>query len=117
MAIFSSVFKLQLETDQDHGGQRGDRLKIQSISDQLEYMSENSISKTEIDTVVKDIECLFQNTSNTTFGTKKKNTNTTNNNKPLYNFEFKAARNTYHKLRKLYNKYKSEHYKITENCN
>ena len=49
-----------------------DRLKIQSISDQLECMSHNSISKTEIDTVVKDIECLFQTTSNATFGTKKK---------------------------------------------
>ena len=89
-----------------------DRLKIQSISDQLECMSHNSISKTEIDTVVKDIECLFQTTSNATFGTKKiKNSNTTNNNKPWYNFECKAARNTYHKIRKLYNKYKSEHYK------
>ena len=90
-----------------------DRLKIQSISDQLECMSHNSISKTEIDTVVKDFECLFQTTSNATFGTKKKNknSNTTNNNKPWYNFECKAARNTYHKIRKLYNKYKSEHYK------
>ena len=80
--------------------------------------SQDNINLDDINAIVNHIENLFTSNSKATFGVKKQRKTKTkkkkkkkNNNKPWFNFECHRARNGYHKIRKQYNKYKTDHYK------
>ena len=70
-----------------------------------------------VNTVVRSIEHLFSSTSEMTFGFQRVNSgqNISRPNKPTkkkwFNQECRSARNTYHYVRKQYNKYKTNHLK------
>ena len=75
-------------------------------------MANKNIQKSDIDSVVKDIETLFEYACVQTFGIRKVKSNKNKRpNKPWFNFECRNARNSYNKIRKLYNIHKTEYYK------
>ena len=75
-------------------------------------MSNKNIQTSDIDSVVKDIETLFESACVQTFGIRKvKPYKNKRPNKPWFNFECRNARNSYPKIRKLYNIHKTEYYK------
>ncbi|MEW8542876.1 MAG: reverse transcriptase family protein [Candidatus Thiodiazotropha sp.] len=90
-----------------------DYSELTKINQRIEDCSQKTdLSKSDIDLIVQDIENLFQNTCKETFGTQKnRQTNQKKARKPWFNSECRTARNTYHKVRRLYNKYKNDHYK------
>ncbi|MEW8547931.1 MAG: hypothetical protein AB2693_30870, partial [Candidatus Thiodiazotropha sp.] len=90
-----------------------DQSEILKINEFLDTLAKNEITSDDINLVISDIENLFSSTSEKSFGCKKRNTqsNTHMQNKPWFNYECRNARNSYHKARKLYNKYKTLHYK------
>ena len=71
----------------------------------------------DVNTVVRSIEHLFSSASEMTFGFQRVNSgpNISRLNKPTkkkwFNQECRSARNTYHYVRKQYNKYKTNHLK------
>ena len=80
--------------------------------DQL--LEKPSVIYNDVNEVVSDIGTLFESASITTFGYKKSSNKPIDkyaNFKPWFNKQCINARNTYHKTRKMYNKYKSDYYK------
>lgn len=71
----------------------------------------------DVNTVVRSIEHIFISASETTYGFQRINTgpNISRTNKPThkkwFNQECRNARNTYHHVRKQYNKYKTTYFK------
>ena len=93
-----------------------DSEEIQNIDSILNSLSlKNDINCNEVNTIVGLIENLFVSNAATTFGVKQKVSDTEKSQKtvkrPWFNTECYKARNSYHKIRKLYNKYKTNHYK------
>ena len=76
-----------------------DITKVMEIEMKLDQLQENP--SVIYDDVVSEIGTLFESASINTFGYKKSSKKTID----------KYARNTYHKTRKMYNKYKSDYYK------
>ena len=93
--------------------QNFDSKRIDEILDKLTGLnSSDKLSQLDIDNIVRDIECLFTENAKTTLGYKKtRHHETKNNNKPWFKHICRKARNNYHSTRRLYNKYKNEHYK------
>ena len=90
-----------------------DTSRIRDIVDSLDTLLNKTINKQDIDDVASTIEDLFENACLETFGTrtiKQKNINKLS--KPWFNIDCRNARNLYHKTRKLYNKHKTEHYRL-----
>ena len=87
--------------------------KIDSVLSSLLLKSE--IDDVEINTIVGQIENLFVSNAKTTFGVKQKTKNMKKSQKtaqrPRFNTECYKARQSYHRIRKLYNKYKTNFYK------
>ena len=78
-------------------------------------LSGYNLNLVSIDRVVNQIESLFKTTALSSFGRKKQQKHADTQNfqrKKWFNAECRAARSTYHKTRKLYNKYKTTHYKL-----
>ena len=88
---------------------------ISSINAMLDRISANDhVTNEDINEVISTIEKLFTSSAQLTFGPKYKHNNNKADNtkkKRWFNAECFEARNTYHKVRKLYNKYKTAHYK------
>ena len=80
----------------------------------LNRISENvHVNNDDINAVISTIETLFTSSAQLTFGPKYKHDNNKADNtkkKRWFNAECFEARNTFHKVRKLYNKYKTAHY-------
>ena len=86
--------------------------KIRAIIESLDSMTNKTVFKNDIDEVVTKIESVFESSCFETFGTRTiKHDKINNSNKPWFNLDCRNARNLYHKIRKLYNKHKTEHYK------
>ena len=86
--------------------------KINSFLDVLG--TEQNVHIHNINETVRRIENLFISNSKASFGQKriKPNSHRQNTtNKQWFNKECRDARNTYHNVRRLYNKYKTNHYK------
>ena len=76
--------------------------------------TEQNVHIHNINEIVRRIENLFISNSKASFGQKriKPNSHRQNTtNKQWFNKECRDARNTYHNVRRLYNKYKTNHYK------
>ena len=88
---------------------------IKEIDSLLDSIIANSdVQAQDINMVVGCIEELFTSNSEMTFGLKNKPTainKSRSGKKQWFNGECNIARNKYHKIRKLYNKYKTTHYK------
>ena len=89
--------------------------ELSRINRALDSCSEKqNIGKADIDYVVYNIEHLFKNACKSSFGFKRNSaqvSHTSRETKPWFTHECRNARNMYHKIRRLYNKYKTEHYK------
>ena len=90
--------------------------EVQNIDSILNSLSlKNEVNLDEINTIVGLIENLFISNAELTFGYKRKvsETKQTQNKlrKPWFTSDCYRARESYHKIRKLYNKYKSSYYK------
>ena len=93
--------------------QNFDFVALKRVNEYLETIcKQTEVSNSDIDRVVGDIELLFKTTCVDTFGYHKQKAGGENkNHKPWFNQECRIARNIYHKTRRLYNKYKTNHYK------
>ena len=93
-----------------------DIVKVADIELHLDSIqNKNNASKEEIDEIVLGVGTLFEATAKETFGSinMKKNSKTVKPHaKPWFNAECSRARNMYHRIRRLYNKYKTDYYKI-----
>lgn len=79
------------------------------------FCEQNEIEQIEMDDIVADIGCLFENGAKKTFGCIKQKSDLNqpvNKKKPWFNTECRNARNQYHNARKFYNKNKSEETKL-----
>ena len=90
--------------------------EVQNIDSILNSLSlKNEVNLDEINTIVGLIENLFMSNAELTFRYKRKvsETKQTQNKlrKPWFTSDCYRARESYHKIRKLYNKYKSSYYK------
>lgn len=90
--------------------------EINRIESNLKLLSTETVTLQDIDSIVNSIENLFTETSKQTFGFKKKKrgmpqSNCQKINKKWFNQECRDARNTYHHVRRQYNKYKTAHFK------
>ena len=89
-----------------------DNDRLQSINQALKSMRCKHIQKSDIDSIVNDMENMFESACIKTFGTRKaKSHKYKKPNEPWFSFECRNARNSYHKARKLYNIHKTEYYK------
>ena len=91
-----------------------DQSEVLRIKQLVDECSENeNVTKNDIDMITDGIENLFNDTCKETFGIKKPYTrkSTAKSTKPWFNYECKSARNIYHKTRRLYNRFKTDHYK------
>ena len=71
-----------------------------------------NVSKSDIDGVTCDIENIFHNAWEGAFGTYTPCENAHKRpNKPWFNAECRLARNSYHKIWRLYNRFKTDHFK------
>ena len=89
---------------------------VNKLVTQLDEISNSSqIQCTDIDSVVSQIETLFISTAESSFGYRRETKRTENldkpKSKPWFNRECRGARDTYHNVRKLYNKHKTPHLK------
>ena len=87
-------------------------IRINNDIDTLIQQAE--ITNSDVNHIIDDIESLFQETCKDTFGThayKKQPKTEHSGNKPWLNRECKNARNIYHKIRRLYNKHKTNYFK------
>ena len=96
----------------DKGDKFGQNLNMQKINEILSNLSDmtakkNEISESSINEAVSSIGNLFLDGAKNVFGVKKKKKNE-NKNKPWFNFNCKMARNEYHRVRKLYNRNKTQ---------
>jgi len=92
-----------------------DVLKIADIEVQIDNLSSsNDISQSNLDHVVTHIEQVFENCALSTFGTVKHKCQTAKvSTKPAwFNSDCQSTRNKYNKIRKAYNKYKTNTYKV-----
>ena len=92
-----------------------DILKIANIEAKIDNLtSNNDITQSNLDHVVTDIEHVFENGALITFGTEKHSCqNDKLKSKPVwFNADCQSIRNKYNKIRKAYNKYKSDTFKI-----
>ena len=105
--------RLWIDGKKDEYLQNFDSKRVDEILDKLTGLNiYDKLSQLDIDNIVRDIECLFTENAKTTFGYKKtRHHETKNNNKPWFKHTCRKARNNYHSTRRLYNKYKNEHYK------
>ena len=90
--------------------------EIQNIDSILSSLSlKKEINTDEVNTIVGLIKNLFISNAETTFGLRHKasviDKSQNEVKKPWFNSECYRARNLYHKIRKLFNKYKSNYYK------
>ena len=85
--------------------------EVQNIMTSLENLKPNNVSQTSINNVVEKIETLFTTTAKQSFGTKTILSNKNKNCKKWFDKECREARNTYHNVRKLYNKHKNTYFK------
>ena len=86
--------------------------EIDSLLDSI--IANSDVQAHDINIVVGCIEELFISNSEMTFGVKNKPTainKCRSGKKQWFNGECNIARNKYHKIRKMYNKYKTTHYK------
>ena len=90
-----------------------DILMVSEIEVKLDNLIETDcITENSINEIVGDIDSLFESCSKASFGTKTvKKHNKYSNFKPWFNRGCINARNAYHKIRKLYNRYKTEYHK------
>ena len=78
-----------------------------------QLLIKHDIGKADIDSAVYNIEHLFKKACKHSFGFELNSaqaSHTSRENKPCFAHECRSARNMY-KRRRLYNKYKTEHYK------
>ena len=89
--------------------------KLIQINNDIDTLIQQAeITNSDVNHIIDDIESLFQETCKDTFGThahKKQPRTEHSGNKPWFNRECKNARNIYHKIRRLYNKYKTNYFK------
>ena len=89
--------------------------KLKQINNDIDTLIQQAeITNSDVNHIIDDIESLFQETCKDTFGThahKKQPRTEHSDNKPWFNRECKNARNIYHKIRRLYNKYKTNYFK------
>ena len=85
--------------------------EIREISLALDALGEQSIVPEYINRITNRIENLFSSNAENTFGIKTKKQKLHKYHKPWFNQECKVARNSYHSVRKKYNKYKTTYYK------
>ena len=101
----------------DSFGQNLNYGEILKISSYLDVMTSGyNVSTESVNNIINQIEKLFLTASESSFGytpPKKKSTETNKitHTKPWFNRKCHEARNLYHNTRKLYNKYKTQHYK------
>ena len=112
----SPEIKLWDDSKKDNYVSNLDYGEILKIDSSLNMMASGyNLNSNSIDLVVNQIENLFKTTALTSFGLKKQTKQDVTQNlqrKKWFNAECRAARSTYHKTRKLYNKYKTTHYKL-----
>ena len=89
--------------------------KLIQINNDIDTLIQQAeITNSDVNHIIDDIESLFQETCKDTFGThahKKQPRTEHSGNEPWFNRECKNARNIYHKIRRLYNKYKTNYFK------
>lgn len=90
-----------------------DSHKLSQINIVLNSLKQKqTVSKSDIDNVTCDIEDVFHNACEGAFGMYTPCEKApTRPNKPWFNTECRLARNSYHKTRRLYNRFKTDHYK------
>ena len=88
-----------------------DLSRINQVIDGLTHQT--NVLQPDVDNVTHEIENLFHSACKNTFGMCTTNeSKEKKSNKPWFNADCRSARNLYHKIRRLYNRSKSEYYKI-----
>lgn len=93
--------------------------EVLKISTALDLMATSyDVTLENVNTIVTQIESIFLSASEATFGTVtptkcglRENNSQRSKMKPWFNHECQEARNVYHNIRKLYNRYKTVHFK------
>lgn len=118
------TYSMEKSRDSDPIPKLWDREKSESFSinlDKASVLATNSkldtliysddVTESSINSIIDDISQIFMKGCEKTFGHYKPKSDTKKRNKPWFNTECFSARNTYHKIRRLYNKHKTVQYK------
>ncbi|MEW8547740.1 MAG: reverse transcriptase domain-containing protein, partial [Candidatus Thiodiazotropha sp.] len=91
-----------------------DRDSLSNIISKLTLLSESNVKEqNDIDAIVNDIGNLFEISAKSTFGLVRPcGGSSREHNKPWFNSECRTARDFYHRIRRQYNKNKSEYNKL-----